>query len=154
MRRYSTFARGAATVCVFVTIAALIGGCPATTPSDPITVKLVNQTTLDVRPAFYASASATDEAGLFVGANVVTNFTNRTFPELRGGETISLTYDCDELLAIGSDRPTLFDATQLTVARSDDRVFAFQGTDFACGATVRVVYSTEGAAFHVQVEVE
>jgi hypothetical protein len=128
----------------------LSAGCVITPP--PTTVELVNTTSLDVRPHLYASDSADDAAGLFVGANVITDFTDRAIPELRAGETVTLTFDCDALRALGVDAPVLFDAVQLLVTRSNDRLLLRREVDFQCGDTVRFVYYREGEAFRVRAE--
>jgi len=129
-----------------------IGGCIFAPPST--TVELVNSTPLDVRPELYVSGSAADEAGLFVGGNLVTDFTARPFPELRGNETATVTFDCEQIRSIGVDRPVMFDATTLTPTESNDRVFRVRGTDFECGGTLRFVYYTEGGAFRVRLETD
>lgn len=138
-------------------VAFVVGGMQSgciveTLPPAPVTVVLANSTSLDVRPAFYASASATDAAGLFVGANLVTTFTDRAFPELRGKETVTLTYGCEEVRSLGVSRPRMFDAVTFDVTRSGDELFLQRDTNFECGATVRFVYFTEGDAFRVRVE--
>lgn len=142
-----------AATCLSVPALALgaLSGCivPA---APPTTVELVNSTSLDVRPNLYASASATDAAGLFVGANLITNFTQRPFPELRPGESVSLDLECNRVQSLGVDAPVSFDAAQLVVTTSQDRIFLQQGPDFQCGATVRFVYFTEGGSFRVRAE--
>jgi len=134
-------------------LAALLGGCILETiPTGPITVELVNETSLDVQPRLYISGSATDAAGLFVGANLRTDFTDRAFPELRRAETVSLTLECDDAASIGVRNPVMFDAVQLIVTNSDDQIFLRRDTDFQCGGTVRFVYYTDGDDLHVRVE--
>lgn len=118
----------------------------------PTTVELVNSTSFDVRPDFYTSDSATQPAALFVGGNLRTDFTDRPFPELRSGQTASLTLNCDEIESMGVDTPILFDALQLTVTSSLDQIFLRQGSDFECGTRVRFVYYTENGAFRVRAE--
>jgi hypothetical protein len=138
---------------VVVPAAVLLGGCIVeTVPSGPVTIELVNQTDLDVLPRLYTSGSATDAAGLFVGANLRTDFTDRAFPELRSDETASLTLECDQAASIGVREPEMFDAVQLIVTESDDQIFLLGGTDFQCGGTVRFVYYTDGDDFRVRVE--
>jgi len=61
----------------------------------PVVIEFVNQTALDVRPNFYASGTAADAAGLFVAANLDTGFIDRPFPELRPGESLSATRECE-----------------------------------------------------------
>ena len=130
-----------------------MGGCVvATAPSGPITVELVNQTNLDVRPGLYTSSSATDAAGLFVGGTLRTDFTDRAFPELRSDETATLTLECDTVTSIGVKEPVMFDAVQLIVTDSDDQLFLLRGTDFQCEGTVRFIYYTDGDDFRVRVE--
>jgi hypothetical protein len=134
-------------------LAALLGGCIIeTAPTGPITVELVNETSLDVQPRLYTSGSATDAAGLFVGANLRTDFTGRPFPELRADEAVSLTLECDDASSIGVRNPVMFDAVQLIVTNSDDQLFLLRDTDFQCGTTVRFVYYTDGDDFRVRVE--
>jgi hypothetical protein len=134
-------------------LAALLGGCIIeTTPPGPITVELVNETALDVRPGFYTSDTATDAAGLFVGANLRTDFTDRAFPELRARETKTLTLECADVASIGVNAPVLFDAVQLIRTDSGDQIFLLRDTGFQCDATVRFVYYIEDEAFHVRVE--
>ncbi len=131
----------------------MLGGCVTETiPAGPITLELVNATALDVLPRLYVSGSATDADGLFVGANLHTTFTDRAFLELRADETITLTIECDTLVAIGVQDPVLFDSTQLIVTDSDDQIFLLRDTDFQCETTVRLVYYTEGDEFHVRAE--
>lgn len=128
-------------------------GCVAElTPPEPVTIVLANQTGYDVRPALYVSDSAADRATLFTGANLVTTFTDRVFPELRPGEIITLTYECEQLGSLGVSRPRMFDAIELDVTRSDDEIFLLRETDFDCGSTVRFVYFTQAGGFHVRVE--
>ena len=134
----------------------LLSACvitPAPLPS-PITLELVNTTGLDVRPGAYISGSAADQNTLFVGPNLITVFTDRPFPELRPAETVTLTYECDGARSLGVKQPVMFDALTLETTRSDDQAFLLRGSDFDCGATVRFVYYTEGAAFRVRVEIE
>ena len=134
-------------------LVALLGGCILETiPTGPITVELVNETSLDVQPRLYISGSATDAAGLFVGANLRTDFTDRAFPELRRAETVSLTLECDDAASIGVRNPVMFDAVQLIVTNSEDQIFLLRDTDFQCGGTVRFVYCTQDGAFRVRVE--
>jgi hypothetical protein len=141
-----------AATCVGVLGGAAVAltGCLA--PPPPTTIELVNSTGLDVRPAFYTSGSATGADELFTDGNLVTDFTDRPFPELRGNESVTLTLECDEIRSVGVDGPVLFDALQGIVTRSEDRVFLRRETDFECGATLRFVYFTEGDAFRVRVE--
>ena len=141
-------------MCALAPLAVLVGGCVVEPPppSAPVTVELVNSTTLDVRPNLYASALATDGAGLFVAGNLREDFTNRPFAELRGGETATLTLECDDIQSLGVDSPVLFNAVLVTVTTSTDRVFLQRGSDFDCGATVRFVFFTEGETFRVRVE--
>lgn len=134
-------------------LAALPGGCIVETiPLGPITVELANQTALDVRPGFYTSDSATDAAGLFVDANLRTDFTDRAFPELRASETATLTLECADASSIGVNGAVLFDAVQLIPTDSEDQIFLLRNTDFQCGTTVRFVYYADGDGFHVRVE--
>jgi hypothetical protein len=128
----------------------VMGGCLA--PPEPVTLVLVNETTLDVRPNLHTSADATTADELFQPANLNTTFTDRAFPELRPGETISLSFECADLQSVGVDRPVLFDAAALVVTPSEDTLFRVRETDFACGDTVRFVFFSEGEAFRVRVE--
>jgi len=128
----------------------VLSGCIPAPP--PTTIELVNSTGLDVRPEFHTSGLATSADGLFTDGNLVTDFTDRPFPELRGSESVTLTLECDELQSLGVDGPVLFDALQGIVTRSDDRIFLRRETDFECGVTLRFVYFAEGDAFRVRVE--
>ncbi len=135
--------------------ALLLAGCIVeTVPTGPITVTLVNETALDVRPDLYTSGSATDAAGLFVGANLRTDFTDRDFPELRGSESVTLTLDCVDASSIGVHTPVLFDAVQLNVTTSEDIEILLRDADFQCETTVRFVYYTQDDVFHVRVETQ
>jgi len=138
-------ASGAAAV-----VLGLVSGCTVEPP--PTTIELVNATDLDVRPNLYTSGSASDAAGLFVGSNLRQDFTARPFPELRGGESVSLTLGCEEVASLGVDAPVFFDAVSLTVEVSGERIWLRRGRDFECGATVRFVYFAEGEAFGVRAE--
>jgi hypothetical protein len=129
---------------------ALLAGCVSEPP--PTTIELVNTTALDVTPNLYVSESVTDEGGLFVGANLITDFTDRAFPELRGGEHVALTLECDAAVTLGVDAPVLFDAVQVIATTSDDHVLLQRDAGFQCGETVRFVYFTQGDAFRVRVE--
>jgi len=143
----------ARTLATVAPLAALLGGCIVeTTPPGPITVELVNETALDVRPGFYTSDTATDAAGLFVRANLRADFTDRAFPELRARETKTLTLECADVASIGVNAPVLFDAVQLIRTDSDDQIFLLRDTGFQCDATVRFVYYTDGDDFRVRVE--
>ena len=51
-------------------------------PPPPTTITLVNETGLDVTPRLFVSASATSADDLFTDGNLVTDFTDRPFPEL------------------------------------------------------------------------
>lgn len=134
-----------------VLTAAVVGGCPQP-PPEPVVVELSNITSLDVRPEFFASSSATDAGGLFIAGNRVTNFTDRAFPELRPGETRSLTIECDELSVMGVRGAVLFDSISLTTRTSADEIFLNRGGGFDCGETIRLVYFTEGDVFRVRVD--
>jgi hypothetical protein len=128
-----------------------ISGC-IPTPQAPVTVELVNSTSLDVRPNLYISSAATDPAGLFVAGNLVTDFTTRPFPELRANETATLTVECDQIQSVGVDEPVMFDAALVDTTVSADRIFLLRGTDFECGATLRFVFSTEDDEFGVRLD--
>jgi len=132
--------------------AILIVGCPAPVPPAPITIELVNQTGLDVRPNYYRSENAGTAADLFVDGNLRTDFTDRAFPELRPNETITLSVECDQLASVGARRPVLFDSVTLTVIRSEDAVLRVRADGIACGDTVRLVFFRDGEAFRVRVE--
>jgi hypothetical protein len=132
----------------------VVGGCialPAPEP-EPVVIEFVNQTSLDVRPNFCASETATDAAGLFIGANLDTSFTDRPFPELRPGESASTTRACGVVSSLGVSRPVLFDAATLTVTTWEDQILLLRDAEFTCGATIRFVFFTEGDAFRVRVE--
>ncbi len=131
----------------------LLAGCfPAPPPPAPITIALVNLTALDVRPNLYVSNSATTGGELFVDANLVTDFTDRAFPELRPNENATVTRECDEVHSLGVDGPVLFDVARPGVTRSQDQIFLRRDADFTCGATIRFVFFTEGEAFRIRVE--
>jgi hypothetical protein len=121
-------------------------------PPPPTTIVLVNETGLDVTPRLFVSGSATSADDLFTDGNLVMDFTDRSFPELRRHESVTLTLECDEIQSLGVDAPILFDAARLIVTPSDDRVFLLWDERFECGATVQFVYFTEGDAFRVRVE--
>jgi len=128
-------------------------GCIVQTePPAPVVVEFVNQTSLDVQPNFYVSASATTMATLFVAANLDTSFINRPFPEMRAGETASVSLACDEVASFGVSRPESFDAISITVVVSDDQVFLARDQEYTCGTTVRFVYFTEGETLRVRAE--
>jgi hypothetical protein len=135
-------------------LTAVVGGCIILPEPElePVVIEFVNQTALDVRPNFYASDTATDAAGLFVAANLDTSFITRPFPELRPDETLSAIRECGVVGSLGVRQPVLFDAATLTVTTSDDQIFLLRDADFACGATIRFVFFTEGDAFRVRVE--
>ena len=128
----------------------LLAGCVFEPP--PTTIELVNTTALDVTPNLYVSESATDESGLFVAANRVTDFTDRAFPELRGSEQVALELECDAAVTLGVNAPVLFDAVQVIATASDDHLLLQRDVDFQCGETVRFIYFAEGDAFRVRVE--
>jgi hypothetical protein len=131
----------------------LSGGCVIEPPEpSPITVELVNSTTLDVWPNFYTSASATDAAGLFVAGNLRKEITSHAVHRLLAGETVTLSLECNDIQSIGVDAPVLFNGILITVTTSTDRVFRLRGSDFDCGSTVRFEYFTEGDAFRVRVQ--
>ena len=137
------------TAAVFV-----FSGCiqPAPAPG-PVTVELINQTGLDVTPNLYASGFTGDPASLFGdAANLVSDFTDRPFPELRGGEIVTLEISCDDAGMIGVRNPVLYDAITLTVTNSTDEIFLVPSGDFDCGGTVRFYYFREGSAFRVRFE--
>src|SRR5215510_8300815 len=143
-------------LAAFLAGAALVdlSGCvrPAPAPG-PVTVELINQTGLDVTPNLYVSDFTGDPASLFGdSSNLVTDFTNREFPELRVGEVVTLEIPCDEAGAIGVRNPVLFDAVTLTVTNSTDQIFLVPSGDFDCGGTVRFYYFREGSAFRVRFE--
>jgi hypothetical protein len=121
-------------------------------PPPPTTITLVNETGLDVTPRLFVSGTATSADALFTDGNLVTDFTDRPFPELRRHETVTLTLECDEIQSLGVDAPILFDAARLIITQSGDRIFLLWDEDFECGATVQFVYFTEGDAFRVRVE--
>jgi len=127
-----------------------LAGCPLLPGS--VTVVLVNETNLDVRPNLHTSAEATSADELFQSQNLNTTFTDRPFPELRPSEAITLTFDCNQLQAVGVDRPVLFDAATLHVTVSPDRIARLRGTDFECGATIRFVFFRDGDDLRVRVE--
>lgn len=146
LSRRATIAFAALAACV----AFAAGGCQPPQPS-PVTIELVNPTTLDVRPNLHVAASAGTPAELFVAANLRTDFTDRAFPELRAGETRSLTIDCgsDAAGAIGVSGSVLFDATSLGTTVSADTIFLKRDLDYSCGDTIRLRFFTEGSAFRV-----
>lgn len=142
--------------CALGALLAACGGCVVVEPEppQPVSVVLVNATEFDVRPNLYTSASATSATALFVSRNLRADFTDRAFPELRAGETRTLTLECDDVQSVGSDAPVRFDAAQVIATTSEDRVFAVKGPDFDCGATLTFTFFTEADAFRVSVEVE
>jgi hypothetical protein len=139
-----------------VVLLALSGGCVVVEPEppEPVRVVLVNSTEYDVRPNLYTSGSATSATALFVSGNLRTDFTDRAFPELRAGETRTLTLECDDVQSVGSDAPVLFDAAQVIATASEDRAFVAKGADFDCGAVLTFTFFTEGDVFRVSGEVE
>lgn len=132
-----------------------MAGCIVEAPPAITTVELVNETTGDVTPNLYVSATAENSDLLFsTSANLRTDFTDRPFRELRANETRSIQVSCDQLRALGVLRPVLFDAAQLQVSASDDVIFLAAGGDFECGKTVRFTYFREGDAFRVRYDID
>lgn len=133
-----------------------VGAClpfpPA--PTGPIRVELLNQTLLDVEPNLFASATAAQPWNLFKAGNLVLNFTDRPFPELRPGETVTLSYPCSDLASIGVHNPVLVDAIGIGRTTAEERVFFTVGEDLHCEATIRFTYYVEGGAFHVRATIE
>lgn len=123
-------------------------------PTGPIRVELVNQTALDVEPNLFASATATQPWNLFKAGNLVLNFTDRPFPELRPGETVALTYLCLELASIGVHNPVLVDAIGIGRTTAEERVFFAVGEELPCEATIRFTYYMEDGAFQVRATIE
>ncbi len=128
-------------------------GCVVNNP-DPVTVELVNETTGDVTPSLHLSAAATDATGLFDAANLVTDFTDRGFPELRPGETARFDVACEDVSALGVRTPIFFDPVTLLVLDSADEIVTNRDTEFGCGSVVRFVYFRDGDAFRARLEIE
>lgn len=131
---------------------AAAAGCLAS--PAPVTLVLVNETALDVTPGVYVSATATDSAGLFVAANLLTDFTDRPFPELRSQETITLSLDCADVAALGVRQARLFNAATVVTVISDDELLFRKDAEFACGQTIRLRYAVEGDRFRVRSSIE
>jgi|GEM_PF-2663640 len=134
----------------------LVGACTFTTipgdsappaPTGPITIELVNYTSLDVMPRLYVSATDVKPWKLFTGTNLVLDFTDRAFPELRANEKIILTYECDQLASFGVNAPILVDAVALSRLESEDREFFVVGEDVQCEATIRFSYYSQQGQF-------
>lgn len=129
-----------------------ISGC--ITAPEPVTVELVNQTSTNIVPNLYASASATDAASLFSDpANRYTAFVDRPIKELLPGETASLVFDCESLASVGSQFPQSFEPVTLTVVNSTEEQFQLNGTHFVCGKIVRFTYFNDSGGLHVRVDV-
>lgn len=137
-------------------IGLLVGACVFVNPipTGPITVVLVNQTRLDVEPNLFISATATQAADLFQDGNLVEDFTDRAFPELRPEETITLSYPCKELASIGVDGPAMIDALAIERTESNDSAFYVTGDALPCESTIRFTYYVEDGEFHVRTTVE
>lgn len=131
----------------------LFSGCVVTVPS-PVRIELVNETSLDVTPKLFVSSSASTEDDLFVDGNAVTDFTDRSIPELRGGETKAIARECDVVRAVGVRGAIRFDGATLTLATAADEIFLLFDRDFGCGGTIRLVYYNDGSDFRVRFEVE
>lgn len=140
---------------VAASVALLNASCvtlaPSTSTPDPVEVELVNQALIDLRPNFFISSSATTAEALFDGP-AFTGFTDRAFPELRGQENITLTFDCDDLRALGTSRASLFDPVTLTRIGTEDVIFLLKDADFACGDRLQLVYFTQDGALRVRLE--
>lgn len=135
-------------------VCVMAGACvmPEPAPPAPVEVQLFNPTQLDVRPNLHVSPSGAGD--LFDPANRVAEFTDRPFQELRPGEALTLTFDCESIAAVGVDQPVLFNAATLSSTTSADRVMAARDGQYACGDRVRFVFFTDGGEFRVRVEVE
>lgn len=129
-------------------------GCPVLEPTGPITVKLINDTTLDVEPKFFVSATENKPWTLFTAANRVDDFTNRPFPELRANETATLTYECSDVASMGVNAAAMVNDLTLERAVTEDRVFLLVPDDVRCESTVRITYYVQGGVFHVRYEIE
>jgi hypothetical protein len=127
-------------------------GCE--TPPEPVTVELVNQTSLNVVPNLFVSAGAADAASLFSdSANLYADFVDRPIRELRPAEVVSLTFDCEAAASLGSHFPQSFDPVNLALNTSTDAPFLLNGSEFGCGQIVRFYFFIDGTAFRVRAEV-
>jgi hypothetical protein len=137
---------------ILIALGSLSACVPPAPAPGPTTVELVNTTSLFVSPNLYVSGAATDAEELFVGANLVTVYPNRHYPELYSSETVTLTFEHEQIQSLGVKTPALFDALVLDVTRSTDQIFLLRGTDFEDATTVRFVYFMDGDTFSVRVE--
>lgn len=128
--------------------AALAAGC--TPPPPPVTIELVNETPLDVTPGLYLSSEAADAGGLFLAENLVTDFSDRPFPELRPNESIILSYDCTRVGTVGVRAARLFNGFTFVSVISEDQFLLARGEDFACGAAVRIRFYVQDQAFRAE----
>lgn len=137
----------------FVALAALLVSCGCVATRDPVIVELINQTGFDVTPNLFVSADAADAATLFGDdANRVTHFSDRPFPELRGGEIAEIEFVCDSIGALGVSHPLLYDSATLAITNSADEFFWVRSTDFDCGGRVRIYFYREGTALRTRIE--
>lgn len=138
---------------VFLTL--LAGGCVVIEPEpppSPVDIEFVNNTNLSLTPNFYFSDSATSSSALFVFGFLNTSFITRPVKELRAGETGQTRIECDRVLSLGVSQPKLFEGATLTVITSSDQIFLLKDRDFACGDSLRFVYTLEEGELRVRLE--
>lgn len=139
---------------ILIALGSLSACVPPAPAPGPTTVELVNTTSLFVSPNLYVSGTATNAEELFAGANLVTVYPNRHYPELYSSETVKLTFEHEQIQSLGVKTPTLFDALVLDVTKSKDQIFLLREADFEDAATVRFVYFMDGDTFNVRVETQ
>lgn len=139
-----------------LTLAALGGGCVVQPPPPPppTTITVVNETQQFLMPQVFTSSDAATAAALYVPTNWRGGFSTRPTGFVGAGESVSVTVECDELASLGVDQPVYFDGVLLVRSTSADQVFLLRDADFACGATIRLIYFSEGGVFRVRTEVQ
>jgi hypothetical protein len=133
-----------------------LAGCvlvsPLPSPPQPVTVELVNATSLSVVPKLFLSSSAASAAGLFVDANLYDGYTTRPTRFLLAGETATVLLDCADVAGLGVNQPTFFDGINLLIWTPETRILLVRDVDFACGGRIRFVYYAEDGQYQVRVE--
>lgn len=132
----------------------LVGGCqPAPAPpSEPVTIRLVNQTSFVLDPNLYAAAGASTEAALFTGPNLVTSFSDAALATVPANESRTVVLECDAARTIGVRNPVFTDPVGFSGGGTADlTLFLQEGADYTCGNTVVFTYTSDGETFTVTV---
>lgn len=114
-------------------LAQFLSSCPLLTPTST-TIELVNDTDFPVEIEMYLGESQE------TGEALLRSFGEEINQTIAAGETVTLTRDCDQLQAFFIDNAEVSIIGEIGPTE-DTRIYR-DGSDFGCGDTIRVRFSS------------